>query len=171
MGEFTELQRDLLPAIAMPRARWVAVPEERRHRPRPDTLTGYLGQLPDGVLLNRMPMPMLAVANHGIIVFANPACQVMLGDPDTTITGRPLNHFLQVDVATASESVTALRQAAGKITTWQPAHEEIIKVVVSQPLLMRAEDPILLVGLTDVTEWLWTTGPEAPDAPAINIRF
>jgi hypothetical protein len=32
-----------------------------------------------------------------------------------------------------------------------------LKVVASQPLLLRADDPVTLVTLTDVTDWLWTT--------------
>jgi nitrogen-specific signal transduction histidine kinase len=134
--------------------------EERRRRPRPTTVAGFLDQFPAVVLLNRISIPMLAVADDGMIVFANPACQVMLGAGKTSINGQPLNRFLHVPAAGASDSVAALREAAGEITTWQHARDEIVKAVVSAPLLMRAEDPILLVGLTDVTELLWTTGPD-----------
>jgi nitrogen-specific signal transduction histidine kinase len=135
--------------------------EERRRRPRPTTVAGFLDQLPAVVLLNRISMPMLAVADDGMILFANPACQVMLGAGDTSINGQPLNRFLHVAAAGASDAVAALREAAGQVTTWQHTRDENVKAVVSQPLLMRAEDPILLVGLTDVTELLWTTGPDA----------
>jgi hypothetical protein len=33
----------------------------------------------------------------------------------------------------------------------------MVKVVASQPLLLRADDPVTLVTVTDVTDWLWTT--------------
>jgi PAS domain S-box-containing protein len=136
--------------------------EECRRRPAPAIVAGFLEQLPAVVLLNRISIPMLAVADDGIIVFANPACQGMLGHAEDAVTGQPLNHFLHVTAISASDSVAALRDAAGQITAWQHARDEIVQAVVSQPLLMRAEDPILLVGLTDVTEWLWTAGPDAP---------
>ena len=48
------------------------------------------------------------------------------------------------------------------------AHEEITDVAVSQPLLVRDKDPILFVGLTDVTESVWDAGIDSRDATAIN---
>ena len=33
----------------------------------------------------------------------------------------------------------------------------MVKVVASRPLLLRADDPVTLVTLADVTDWLWTT--------------
>ncbi|MGB6513616.1 MAG: hypothetical protein WBF57_11625 [Mycobacterium sp.] len=33
----------------------------------------------------------------------------------------------------------------------------MVKVVASQPLLLHADDPVTLVTVTDVTDWLWTT--------------
>lgn len=130
--------------------------DDRRRRPSPATAIGHLEQLPALVLLNRLPIPMLAVSDDGCIVFANPACQDMLGD--TAVANHPLNNYLHTSVAGATDSVAQLRHAAGTITDWQHAGGGTIKAVVSQPMLMRAKDPILLVGLTDVTEWLWTTG-------------
>jgi PAS domain S-box-containing protein len=135
--------------------------EERRRRPRPTTIAGFLEQLPVVVLLNRISIPMRAVTDDGVIMFANPAFQEMLGCGEAAIIGRSLNHFLLPTVTPAAEAVTALRAAAGQITTWRRADDETVHAVVSAPLLMRAEDPVVLVGLTDVTEWLWTAGPDA----------
>jgi PAS domain-containing protein len=142
----------------------VSVDERRASRPR--TLTGYIDLLPDVAFLSRLQMPVLAVANDGIIVFANPACQAMLGCPGATANGRPLNHFLQVDAAGATDVVATLRAAAGQITTWRRANDEILRVTVSQPLLAYAEG--LFVGLTDVTEWVWDVGLSALDTLPIN---
>jgi PAS domain-containing protein len=143
--------------------------EERRRRPRLAAITGYLDQLPDVALLSRLQMPVLAVARDGVIVFANPACQVMLGHPDVTITGRRLNDFL-LAAETASDGVATLRAAAGQLTTWQGAHDQIVRAMVSQPLLVHAQSPLLFVGLTDVTEWAWDVGLSSTDAP-INPRY
>lgn len=129
--------------------------DDRRRQPPPATAIGHLEQLPALVLLNRLPIPMLAVGNDGTIAFANPACQNMLGD--AAIAYRPLTHYLHTNATTAAESVAQLRQAVGSITDWQHASGSTIKALISPPMLMRAHDPILLIGLTDVTEWLWTT--------------
>jgi hypothetical protein len=76
-----------------------------------------------------------------------------------------LNHFLHFAAATASDGVAALRAAAGRLTTWQGAHDQIVRAVVSQPLLVHAENPILFVRLTDVTEWAWDVGLSSTEAP------
>lgn len=144
--------------------------EERRRRQLPAAINGYLDLLPDVALLSRLGMPVLAVARDGVIAFANPACQLMLGYPGVTITGRPLSHFLHVTAATASDGVATLRAAAGQLTTWQGAHDQIVRAVVSEPLLVHVENPLLFVGLTDVTEWAWDVGISSADAP-ITPRY
>lgn len=125
-------------------------------------MVGYLEELPALVLLDRLPIPMLAVSNDGVIAFANPACQAMLGYADTTLVGRALTEFLKVRLTTPAESVRVLRNAAGTTTDWAHRTNGVINVIVSQPLLLRADDPITLVGLTDVTDLLWTIGDRAP---------
>ena len=67
-------------------------------------------------------------------------------------------------IATGVAAVAAVgAAAAGHITTWRRANDEVLRVMVSQPLLPYAEG--LFVGLTDVTEWLWVTGVATPYAP------
>ncbi len=154
----------------------IIVSAEELHLPRPGTLTGYIDLLPDVAFLSRLQMPVLAVANDGIIVFANPACQAMLGGPGATVNGRTLDHFLKVNflkvnAAGATDFVATLRAAAGQITTWRRTNDEVLRVMVSQPLLGDGGGPILFVGLTDVTEWVWDSGLSALDTLPINPRF
>jgi PAS domain S-box-containing protein len=138
--------------------------EERRPDPRPDTTIGYLEQLPALVVLQRLPVPILAVGNDGTILYANPACVAMLGQGDDGIVGRPLNQFLDMGATTTQEECfDILRAAAGTHTVWHHTANGTVKALTSQPLLMRADDPLLLVSLTDVTDWLWTFG-RAPSA-------
>ena len=137
------------------------VSEERRSTSPPTTMIGYLAQLSADVLLQRLPTPLLAVCEDGMILYANPACEAMLGHDDNTLAGQPLNRFLDVDSSISPpECVQVLREAAGDVTAW--CHPELgtVRAVVSQPMLLRADDPVLFVGLIDVTEWLWTYGTE-----------
>ena len=138
-----------------------SVSEERRHTSPPTTMIGYLAQLSADVLLQRLPTPLLAVCDDGMILYANPACQAMLGHSDNALAGQPLNRFLDVDSSIGPpECVRILREAAGDVTAWCHPEQGIVHAVVSQPMLLRADDPLLLVALVDVTEWLWTYGIE-----------
>jgi PAS domain-containing protein len=138
--------------------------EERRRRSRPNTMVGYLEELSARVLLDRLPIPAIAVASDGIIAFANPACQTMLGHTKISLVGRPLTEFLRIHPTTAAEAASNLRNAAGTTTVWAHPTNGMVKVVVSEPLLSRADDPVTLVTLTDVTDWLWTTETADCDA-------
>ena len=69
---------------------------ERRRRPSPSSAEEYLRGLPGSVLLDRLPVPMLATGLDGIVVYTNPAFATMLGHhPDTVmLTGHPLPALL-----------------------------------------------------------------------------
>jgi hypothetical protein len=57
--------------------------------------------------------------------------------------------------------VRVLREAAGDVIAWCHPELGIVHAVVSQPMLLRADDPVLLVALIDVTEWIWTFGSDS----------
>jgi PAS domain-containing protein len=120
-------------------------------------MIAYLEQLPALTLLERLPVPMLAVGKDGIILYTNPACAEMLGQPHDGLIGHPLDEFLDVGVgSTPGGSFQMLHAAAGALTAWRHCEHGAVKAISSPPLLMRHDDPVLLVALTDVTEWLWT---------------
>jgi len=148
---------------------------ERRRIPPPTTTAGYLQQLPALILLDRLLTPMLAVAVEGVVAYANPACARMLGHTDTTaLIGRSLPALLAGPSQTApSDCVTALRTAGGAVTDWWHAQGFPVSTVVSASLLMRSTDPLLLISLSDVSEWMWANGARTSTAagthpPSIN---
>jgi hypothetical protein len=81
----------------------------------------------------------------------------MLGHVKISLDGRPLTEFLGIRPTTAAEAASNLRNAAGTPTVWAHPTNGMVKGVASQPLLLRADDPVTLVTVTDVTDWLWTT--------------
>jgi PAS domain-containing protein len=131
--------------------------EDRRRRARPNTVVGYLDGLSARVLLERLPIPAIAVGDDGIIAFANSACHAMLGHDSISLVGRPLTEFLGIRATSPAHAVRDLRDSADTTTVWMHPTNGMVKVVVSQPLLLRADDPVTLVTLTDITEWLWST--------------
>jgi PAS domain-containing protein len=141
---------------------------ERRRQPAPSTLDGYLHQLPALILLDRLPMPMLATGLDGVRIYTNAAFATMLGYPDTTtLTEQPLPALLAGYSATPPrDCVTALRAAGTVVIDWLHAEGFPVRTVVSDTLLARATDPILLISITDITELMWTLPAVARHARA-----
>jgi PAS domain-containing protein len=135
---------------------------ERRRQPPPSTPDGYLHELPAWILLDRLPTPVLATGLDGVLIYTNPAFATMLGYPGTTtLTGQPLPALLAGHSAIPPrDCVTALRAAGTVVIDWLHAEGFPVHTVVSDALLVRATDPILLISITDITEVMWTTPPE-----------
>ena len=129
---------------------------ERRKRP-PSTMGGYLSELPALIWLDRLPTPTLATALDGGLIYINPAFATMLGYPDTTmVTQQPLPALMAGHSATPPrDCVTALRTAGNMVINWLHAEGFSIATVISDALLVRATDPILLISITDINEATW----------------
>jgi PAS domain-containing protein len=133
---------------------------ERRRRPSPSSPEEYLRALPALILLDRLPIPMLATRLDGVVVYTNPAFATMLGHhPDTImLTGQQLPALLAGHAATPPpDCVTALRAASNAIVDWLHVEGFPVRTVVSETLYVRTADQILLIGVTDITELMWTT--------------
>jgi PAS domain-containing protein len=130
---------------------------DRRRRSQPSSSDEYLRALPAAVLLDRIPVPMLATRLDGVVVYNNPAFATMLGHgPDVTLAGYGLPALLDGYSATPPpDCVTALRAANSVIVDWHHAEGFPVRSVISESLYIRATDQILLFGVTDLTELLW----------------
>jgi PAS domain S-box-containing protein len=134
--------------------------EERRRQQSPTDTEGYLRQLPSLTLLARLPIAMLGVGQRGEIAYANPAFTHMLGysNPET-ITGLDLPTLLSGhEEATPQECLHKLRTTT-TVIEWNHDQSYVIRTMLSAPLLLRATDTLHLIGITDVTAWLWETRP------------
>jgi len=77
------------------------------------------------------------------------------------LTGQLLPALLVGHSATPPRGcVSALRAANNAIVDWRHAEGFPVRTVISETLLFRATDQILLIGVTDITELIWTTPPE-----------
>jgi PAS domain-containing protein len=109
-------------------------------------------------LLEYWPTAILGLGPLGDISYANPACAEMLGYPD----GRALaTHYLP-ELLTGHEAVTpidclaTLRTAAAEaVVEWNHARDHVVRTMLSRPLQLG--DSLHLVGITDITDWLWET--------------
>ena len=100
---------------------------------------------------------MLGVGPLGDVAYANPAYAEMLGYGDRgTLTGLSLCELLAGHEArTPMDCLKTLRTAA--VVDWNHGQNYVIRTMVSAPLLLRETDTLLLIGVTDVTDWLWET--------------
>jgi PAS domain-containing protein len=140
---------------------------DRRRRPQPSSSDEYLRALPASVLLDRIPVPMLATGLDGVVVYSNPAFATMLGHgTDVRLAGYGLPALLDGHTATPPrDCVAALRAANNAIVDWHHSEGFPVRSVVSESLYIRATDQILLFGVTDLTELLWTAPPDSHWAP------
>jgi PAS domain-containing protein len=102
---------------------------------------------------------MLATGLDGVVVYTNPAFATMLGHhPDTiTLTGQRLPALLAGHSATPPrDCVDALRAASNVVVDWLHAEGFPVRSVISETLFLSAADQILLIGVTDITELMWS---------------
>ncbi|MDV7087700.1 PAS domain-containing protein [Rhodococcus opacus] len=127
---------------------------DERRRPDPDTALGYLERMPALVLLARLPVPVLAVQQNGVVVYANPAFERMLDYPPNEIGSHSIGDLVQT-ASPGPSAVTELRESAGKLVALAHRDGSTVRAFVSESVLGRRDDPVTLVCFHDVTESLW----------------
>jgi PAS domain-containing protein len=139
---------------------------------------GFLEQLPAVTLLDRLPTPIIAVGlEDGALVYANPASAELLGYADgAALTAQSLPALMAEHALTLPRDCIAVLVASAA-TFFNHTDGYLVRAIVSQPFLRRQDDPVLLVGLTDITEMSWNNGllhpptlPARRDDPARTDR-
>jgi PAS domain S-box-containing protein len=128
--------------------------ERRRdgqHGQDPMTL---LKELPALVVLERFPVPVLAIAEDGTILFANEAFADMLGYSAEAVKAlmfRDIFHTLPAE----ESAVSVVRAHAGLIVELVHHEGSIVRALMSRSALLRGDDPVALATFQDLTERLW----------------
>ena len=160
-----------MPDDAVSRSEHPWVGADRRHNPSPPTVAGNLDDLPAQFMLRRLSVPVLGIGKDGAIAFTNDAFLAMLGYVDGHhLHGRPLSEITAPDnrCADPQDQVEQLRSRTGTVTTWLHTDGHIVTTGVTQPLLRRAADQVLLVSLTEVADTISAHSPEA-EPPAATM--
>ena len=112
--------------------------------------------MPALVVLERLPVPVLAVGEDGTILFANAAFAEMLGHPvDHVLTMK----FDDVFQTPPEESVVSVVRAhAGLLVALEHADGSTVRAKLSSSALLRGDDPVALATFQDLTEKLWEEG-------------
>ncbi|KQU56525.1 histidine kinase [Rhodococcus sp. Leaf278] len=135
-------------------------PGDRRNLDsRPISDPTQFPDLPVTVVLDRIPVPILAVDPSGAIVFANEAFDDLFGldrtervdfhlhdiFPDRAPEGVNVADMFLTTVATRADSLWRMTDKTG----------DVVQVRASKSILRRTEDTIVLVALEDFTDQLW----------------
>jgi PAS domain S-box-containing protein len=114
---------------------------------------------------------MIATGLDGVAVYANPACAELLGyESPANLTGQSLPDLLVGDADTPPHyCVSLLRAARNSLRKWRHAEGYHISALVTGSILQRATDPLLLVSISDITEYRWNTDVQS-DRPYARGR-
>jgi PAS domain S-box-containing protein len=121
-----------------------------------------LREMPALVVLERIPVPVLAIAHDGSLLFTNSAFAEMVGrELDEVLSLR----FHQVfHRAPAAESLLTVVHALADMVV-ELAHKDgsVVRALMSKSALMRADDQFALAAFRDLTAQLWerTSSPQA----------
>jgi PAS domain S-box-containing protein len=128
--------------------------ERRRNRQQDQSPTDTLKELPALVVLERIPVPVLAIGHDGSILFTNSAFAQMVGrDPEDVLSLRFEQIFHQ---APASESLLSAVHALANMVV-ELAHKDgsVVRALMSKSAVLRSDDKFVLATFQDLTEQLW----------------
>ena len=111
-------------------------------------------QLPALAVLDRVPVPVLAIGHDGSILFTNTAFAEMLGfEPNEVLSLRFHEIFHR---APESESVLSVVHALANMVV-ELAHKDgsVVRALMSRSAAVRAEDRFALASFQDLTKQLW----------------
>ena len=130
------------------------VVDRRRNAQASQSPREALEQLPALVLLERIPVPTLAVLQDGTIVFANKAFAEMVGREAEEVVVLKFHDVFHTALET--ESVLSVVDGLANMVV-ELAHRDgsTVRALMSRSALRRADDAIALATFQDLTEELW----------------
>jgi PAS domain S-box-containing protein len=128
---------------------------ERRRNGKPDqSPMTVLKQLPALVVLERIPVPVLAVAKDGAVVFANTAFSEMVGRAPEEVLSLNFDEIFHLAPTTESR-VSVVQGLANMVVELAHRDGSSVQALMSRSALIRADDEIALATFQDLTEQLW----------------
>jgi PAS domain-containing protein len=129
--------------------------ERRRNGSSGDSPMDILRRLPAVVVLERLPVPALAMARDGIILFANMAFAEMVGYEQDRLTGSAFPEIFHT-VPVALCGLAGVDALANLVVELRHCEGWTVRARMSNSALMRHDDPVVLVTFENLTERLWT---------------
>jgi PAS domain S-box-containing protein len=128
--------------------------ERRRNGRSGGSPMDILTRLPAVVVLERLPVPALAMTRDGIILFVNTAFAQMVGYRQDKLTGLAFPEVFHT-VPAALCALSAVDALANLVLELRHCEGWTVRARMSKSALMRRDDPVVLVTFEDLTERLW----------------
>jgi PAS domain S-box-containing protein len=128
--------------------------ERRRAGGSGDSPTDILTRLPAVVVLERLPVPSLAMARDGIILFANTAFAEMVGHRRDSLAGLAFPETFHT-VPAALCALSGVDALANLVVELRHCEGWTVRAKMSKSAMMRRDDPVVLVTFENLTERLW----------------
>jgi PAS domain S-box-containing protein len=128
-------------------------PAERRRNQHGQSPMATLKQMPALVVLERIPVPVLAIAHDGRILFTNSAFADMVGcERDEVLSSRFDQVILQHP---AVESLSVVHALANMVVELAHKDGSVVRALMRTSALTRADDKFALATFQDLTQQLW----------------
>ena len=147
-GEPHDCRRD---SVGVDGDQWV---ERRRNGGSGHAPTDILTRLPAVVVLERLPIPSLAMTRDGIILFANPAFAEMVGYEQDGLAGSAIPEIFHPALARLA-ALSGVDAVADLVVQLRHYEGWTVRARMSKSALMRRDDPVVLVTFENLTERLW----------------
>ena len=128
--------------------------DRRRNSGADDAPIDILTRMPALVVLERLPIPSLAMARDGVILFANTAFAEMVGYRQDRLDGLTFPLVFNTVPATVF-ALTGVEALANLVVELKHCEGWPVRARMSKSALMRHDDPVVLVTFEDLTERLW----------------
>lgn len=113
-----------------------------------------LQQMPALVVLERFPVPVLAIAEDGAILFANSAFAEMVGYAAEVVNTMKFAEIFH-SLPAGESAVSVVRAHADFVVELVHRDGSIVRARMSKSALLRGDDPVALATFQDLTERLW----------------
>jgi PAS domain S-box-containing protein len=113
--------------------------------------------MPARLVLERIPVPSLAIARDGRILFANEAFANMVGHSTEALLSMEFSELFR-SVPIDESPVSVVRKYADQLVELMHADGSVVRARMSKSALMRDDDPLALATFQDLTEQLWAQG-------------
>jgi PAS domain S-box-containing protein len=128
--------------------------ERRRNGGSGDSPMDILTRLPAVVVLERLPVPSLAMARDGVILFANTAFAEMVGYRQERLAGLSFPEVFHT-VPAALCTLSSIDALANLVVELRHCEGWTVRARMSKSALMRCDDPVVFVAFENLTERLW----------------
>jgi PAS domain S-box-containing protein len=128
--------------------------ERRREGQSGQSPMTTLKQLPALVVLERIPVPVLAIARDGTVLFANTAFSEMVGRASEDVLSLKFDDIFHV-APTTDSPVSVVQSLANMVVELAHQDGSSVRALMSKSALIRTDDDVALATFRDLTEQLW----------------